>query len=997
MYYPNDDDSNSMENNSNNNNNNSLFTPANSLIRRSSILLAPHPETMENVLDIHSPAMRQVARELLLDGASLRSRRSIVDVSHANNMVAEHYSLLANALNQEQEDEEEDEDDESNGDDDDSLLPLLDSSNNVDDDANDGTSLALSSHYGAIAKESLDNDDDVDDDDTLKSPQRRSRRSRSRRQPISTGARLLHQITAVAVICLLNIMVSIPFGSSYFPVGWRASTENGDDTKAGDEEDDVHGMFPLQNKQALGIRMFLFATLMGQLAFTFASKFTNPVGLQMVENVPFLHALCHTVIQQQGYGKEALSTVFFLFGLSSIVVGLTFYVLGKWQLGRIVYFFPNHVLVGCIGGIGVFLIITSIEVTSDVTFTFDMDGLESLVENFRLLAVVLAFEGTLRVLMYWTQDERGHAKYPYLSPVYYCMITPLFYLGLRLFGVNMEQATEMGYFFPVTAGESGANSGVWHDDSLWDIFRVIDLSTVSWRAVFDSTGTMIALAAFSLIHVPINIPAFAISTDVEVDMNAELMAHGYSNLLSGIFGGLQNYVTYSNSVLYAKSGGNGRISSLCIVALTMLLFVIGPEIASYLPRCMAGTLLLHIGIDLFLEGVYDSFGNYDQIEYAGIWVIALVMTIWGMTAALIAGVIAALSTYAVQIFFGNIAQLTDTIKDILKDKGSSSDLPIIVIVDFTLVVGMDSSAAHAVAKLQKIIHRLFGVELSIFVTGSDRDGFPCEFDLSTALTPVVAERSVEAAGTDWNDKSEGETDKKQPSENKRARGGSISVAPGTASVAASKLLARRNGGQVYESLDEALRFAEDVLIARQDASLVNTNAPPVVNVSDLDMIDMTMDEEKYHARRYLLELFSSSDVTDEGLLYKNTDILLPLMKRREYKENQTIWEHGDESDSAQLLVFGQLVSIIEDTGASEQVQWGNFVGELGLVHGMKRLTTLVCSTEKAVTYSLEKEAWQIIKDEHPQLARMIDAIVIRYLAHRVQHVSNRYFHTTLPV
>ena len=116
---------------------------------------------------------------------------------------------------------------------------------------------------------------------------------------------------------------------------------------------------------------------------------------------------------------------------------------------------------------------------------------------------------------------------------------------------------------------------------------------------------MIALAAFSLIHVPINIPAFAISTDVDTDMNAELIAHGYANALSGMFGGLQTYMTYSNSVLYAKSGGTGRISSLAIVVVTMVLFVIGPSIASFLPRCMAGTLLLHIGIDLVLEGVYD--------------------------------------------------------------------------------------------------------------------------------------------------------------------------------------------------------------------------------------------------------------------------------------------------------------------------------------------------------------------------------------------------------
>lgn len=72
----------------------------------------------------------------------------------------------------------------------------------------------------------------------------------------------------------------------------------------------------------------------------------------MVENVPFFHSLAFNVISVQGYGLEALSTLFFLFGLSSVLVGLSFYTLGKLELGRVVYFFPNHVLVGCIGGIG---------------------------------------------------------------------------------------------------------------------------------------------------------------------------------------------------------------------------------------------------------------------------------------------------------------------------------------------------------------------------------------------------------------------------------------------------------------------------------------------------------------------------------------------------------------------------------------------------------------------------------------------------------------------
>jgi Sulfate permease family len=36
-------------------------------------------------------------------------------------------------------------------------------------------------------------------------------------------------------------------------------------------------------------------------------------------------------------------------------------------------------------------------------------------------------------------------------------------------------------------------------------------------------------------------------------MNAELMAHGYSNFAAGAFFGLSNYMTYSNSLLFAKS------------------------------------------------------------------------------------------------------------------------------------------------------------------------------------------------------------------------------------------------------------------------------------------------------------------------------------------------------------------------------------------------------------------------------------------------------------
>ena len=79
------------------------------------------------------------------------------------------------------------------------------------------------------------------------------------------------------------------------------------------------------------------------------------------------------------------------------------------------------------------------------------------------------------------------------------------------------------------------------------MWTLIDFETVQWGVIVKLVPTMIALTVFSLMHVPINIPSLGISTKINADMNKELKAHGISNILSGIGGGLQNYLCYSNS------------------------------------------------------------------------------------------------------------------------------------------------------------------------------------------------------------------------------------------------------------------------------------------------------------------------------------------------------------------------------------------------------------------------------------------------------------------
>lgn len=742
----------------------------------------------------------------------------------------------------------------------------------------------------------------------------------------------------------------------------------------------------------------------------------------MVENVPFTNELAKRVIHHQGYGVNALSTLFVLFGIASLLVGAIFYCLGRLELGRVIYYFPNHVLVGCIGGIGLYIAKTGIEVTMNCVFSVG-----SILKNANLLGVVALFEVVLRILQRLTKNADGKPKYSLLAPIYFCFITPFFYAVLWVFHINLQDAMDAGYFFPSLDDCDGSqqdcgSSSTILDGHTFDMWRVIDFSVVSWTAIVSSLPTLVALVLFSLIHVPINIPAFAISTNTEADMNRELVAHGYSNFLAGICGGLQNYMAYTQSVLYHKSGGTGKASGMAVAALTTILFFIGPTIASYIPRCMAGTLLVHVGIDLFLEGVYDSYGKFDNLEYLSIWVITIVMTLFGMDAAMVTGVITAVTTYVVQnmtyvdpvrgsmsastlrssqynrghkaqeilddprmgrgtilvvqlqghLFFGNMAHLTQTISRILSDQLHSGFHPLIVILDFSLVLGIDSSAAQGMIKLKSSMQRRFNVELSIFVSGSS-DGFPCQFDLSRELSaPNIPTALYNTCDEEVATETTGLV--------KLHR---VSSRDAMAQMAFS-------GSHVCTTLDEALVFAENYLIHRQDARLLDD----LIRPNDLVLRQSSStSEEKDTALQYLKNLCPGA-VSEEDVAQ-----LFSSFERETYIKDGFLWKQGSASDSLKLLVRGKLISTLEnEAGTREIIMCGNTLGELGLIENVPRMSSVQCLSDEAVLYSLSRDSFERLTRSSPHAARLVDLICIRYLSARVQHVSNRIFETRcLPI
>jgi len=257
-----------------------------------------------------------------------------------------------------------------------------------------------------------------------------------------------------------------------------------------------------------------------------------------------------------------------------------------------------------------------------------------------------------------------------------------------------------------------------------------------------------------------------------------------------------------------------------------------------------------------------------------------------------------------------------------------------VILDFTLVNGIDSSAAQAIVKLKDNLRKAFDVETLICVTGS-KNGFPCEFDLSTELS----EHNEDYCGS-----------------------------------------------RVFETLDDAVMFAEDALIYRQDPSLVSGNKLPFSPEDETSDHDLAL---------FYLRNICPGNPTEEDI----ETLLAQFSSREEYRHDDVIWVQGSPGDSIKLVVRGTLISLLEnEAGTVETIPTGNTIGELGLVYGTARFSSVRCQSKEAVLLSLSRESYERLIEQNPRLARYIDLICVRYLSNRVQHVSNRIFETRcLPI
>ncbi|KAI9708422.1 MAG: hypothetical protein M1828_002985 [Chrysothrix sp. TS-e1954] len=783
---------------------------------------------------------------------------------------------------------------------------------------------------------------------------------------------------------LLNVLDALSYGMILFPLGESIFEDTGPD----------------------GISMFYISCIVSQLVYSGGgSIFKGAVGSEMIEVVPFFHKIAYTILSKTGTERPdvVLATTITAYAMSSVLTGVVFFILGAFKLGSLVSFFPRHILIGCIGGVGAFLLLTGLEISArlDSNLNYDLETAQHLFRKDTILLWTIPFALSVLLLVI-----KRFSSSSYVVPAFFVSVATIFYiLVTAVSSLNIPNLRQDGWVF------SKVEAGI----PFYHFYTYYNFAIVDWKALGSTVPAMFALTFFGVLHVPINIPALGVvAQEDDVDLNRELVAHGVSNAVSGFAGSIQNYLVYVNSEMFISNGGNNRLAGFMLAAATGAVLVAGPAMIGYVPVMVVGSLVFYLGIALLEEALYDTWGKMNKFEYLTVLAIVLIMGAYDFVAGIFAGIVLACLSFVVQtsrksairatysgevvestvrrhpiqrhflhevghqiyvtklagyLFFGSIVEVEKQSRALI-DEDLFDKQPIrYLIFDLAHVNGVDFSAAEAFGRIERILGRR---NVKMLVSGIEKES---EVGKSMRNAGLWSEGSTVELFEDLNTALEW-------CENELLK-----------AFYSHQDAVTSSGGESHESREVPTSGA-------RRAAPIMTLPPPSLSSPRQRYLhqaaSQTLDTQTHavpptrwstYKQPLPLLLQTFQDLTD-----KNEDFwfrAIPFFTRKEYPAGRVLFERGDQPKAFYLLQTGMLRATYElPVGMyHESIVAGTTCGELPFFSTTLRTATVVADRD-CVAWELDADSWAKMQRDWDEGARELLTVALRLTKERVDAVTS---------
>jgi len=478
--------------------------------------------------------------------------------------------------------------------------------------------------------------------------------------------------------------------------------------------------------QGIGILLF------GSLIFALFSAVTAsyPIIISAPQDIPIaiLALMTTTIVATSGSGwssQEQYEFIFVTIGLSSVLVGLFFYILGKFKLGKLVRFIPFPVVGGFLAGTGWLIVQFSFSMMTDVDPT--INNLSTFFTPEMLIRWVPGAVFAVALLIIY-----HYISHYLLMPAVLTIGIGLFYVVAFFNGVSVSELESGGYLL-----------GPFPEEGLFTGLPGQYLSTFDWNlfwVTLPAIGTMMILNAISVLF---NYSGLELIIKQDVDLDRELKMTGFSNMLAGLGGTPPGYLTLSETSMAYNIGARSRLSSIVVALLCAFTLFFGANVLSIFPKVILGGLLLNLGLSFLEEWLYDTWEKLTRNDYFVIVIILFVIAAVGFLEGIVIGLLMSIVLFVLSyskvevvkhelsgttfhsnverseylkriiadhgeqisilplqgfIFFGTANRLLDKVKERVENE-EASHLKYLIF-DFRHVTGLDSSTINSFNKLR---------------------------------------------------------------------------------------------------------------------------------------------------------------------------------------------------------------------------------------------------------------------------------------------------------
>ncbi len=318
------------------------------------------------------------------------------------------------------------------------------------------------------------------------------------------------------------------------------------------------------------------------------------------------------IIAQYGYANLLICT---------IMAGVMLFLMGAFQLGSLIKYFPRPLIIGFTNGIAVLIVLSEfkdflgLETESlPAEFFHKLAALWHALPTIDFITLTLAIISTLFI---WFYPKAWAQRFP--SPI-----------------VALVLGTTVVVLFNLPVETVGSRFGG-IPQGLPD-FTMPEFSVSTLRHLIMPAFTIALLGAIeSLLSAAVADGMI----DDKHDPNQELMAQGIANIVTPFFGGLPATGAIARTATNVRSGATSPISGI-VHALTLLLIVlIAAPLAQYIPLASLAAILLIVAINMGEWEVFKRLKGYPRHDAVVLLVTFLFTVIFDLTVAVEVGLLLA--------------------------------------------------------------------------------------------------------------------------------------------------------------------------------------------------------------------------------------------------------------------------------------------------------------------------------------------------------------------